>query len=244
MSGTRYLFTSDVHLSPHAGEKRMQTFRNFLAEKAEDADALYILGDLFDYWTGGAMLREDGLLPLFDSMKALSAAGTAIILLPGNRDFLVRSGEAGRMGAELAPGETLEVELGGLRIFLTHGDIFCTFDKAYQRMKRVLRNPVTLGMIRAIPDSLRNSMARRLRSHSSHVKRQKTEKETSLDLDSVQGVISKGFNAVICGHVHRFGDEELAGGGRLLTLSDWQEDSGSYAELTDEGLVLKSFGGP
>ncbi|MFH2001648.1 MAG: UDP-2,3-diacylglucosamine diphosphatase, partial [Planctomycetota bacterium] len=209
-----YIFVSDVHLSAHISSSHLKAFCSFLSEKAVQADALYLLGDLFDYWTGSGMLKEEGLHPVFASLRNVSESGTLIHLIPGNRDFLLGRAEAGQMGMITAAGEALDVELNGLRLFLTHGDMFCTFDAAYQRMKRVLRSPVTLALIRFIPGSLRGTLARTLRRHSAKVKKQKTVKETSLNLLSIQDVIKKGFSAVICGHVHHADDRMLPEGGR------------------------------
>jgi len=235
------LFASDVHLSPSDPPSRVQVFCRFLAERAAKAEALYVLGDLFDYWTGSSMLKERGLQPLFEAMRTLTHGGTSIHLLPGNRDFLVGRYEAERMGARVTREETLEVELDGIRLFLTHGDIFCTFDTAYQQMKRVLRNPITMSLIRLVPSPGRNALARFLRRHSTKAKRRKSTRETSLDIECVQNAITKGFNAVICGHVHHAQDQELPQGGRLITLSAWHESGGTYAELKGRQLSLKRF---
>jgi UDP-2,3-diacylglucosamine hydrolase len=134
-----------------------------------------------------------------------------------------------------------ELQVGGERILLTHGDIFCTFDRNYQRMKKVLRNPITILLARCIPDRLARTLAGRLRRHSSRVVLHKSKREVSLDRSSIQPFISKGFTSIICGHIHRSGDESLPQGGRLITLSDWNESGGAYAEYLNGELNLKAF---
>jgi UDP-2,3-diacylglucosamine hydrolase len=234
------LFTSDIHLSPTGDEWVVPVFARFLDRCAKEATSLYILGDLFDYWAGRRQLDDARIAPVIRAMRNLAEAGVAITLLPGNRDFLMSRSQARRLGAVME-GEVVEVEAQGLKLFLTHGDLFCTFDVRYQRMKKVLRNPAFLFLARLIPSSFALAAARRLRKHSSRVKRLKSTHETSLDKRYIQSIAQKGFDAILCGHVHAAAVEDLEGGGRLITLADWNSEGGSYARLRNGDLSLHFF---
>lgn len=234
------LFASDIHLSPTGDEWVVPVFARFLERCAKEAKSLYILGDLFDYWAGRRQLDDARIAPVIRAMRNLAEAGVAITLLPGNRDFLMSRSQARRLGAVME-GEVVELEAQGLKLFLTHGDLFCTFDVRYQRMKKVLRNPAFLFLARLIPSSLALAAARRLRKHSSRVKRLKSAHETSLDKSYIQRIAQKGFDAIICGHVHAAAVDDLEGGGRLITLADWNSEGGSYARLRNGDLSLQFF---
>jgi UDP-2,3-diacylglucosamine hydrolase len=239
MDNPRYLFASDIHLSPSDKNGVADAFRAFL-ETAGGARGLFLLGDLFDYWVGRSMLEAPSLMPVFEALRGLARDGTEITLLPGNRDFLLGDKEAGRLGARMGE-EMEELQVGDERILLTHGDIFCTQDRNYQRMKRVLRNRLVVLLARSIPEWLVRSLAGRLRRHSSRVVGQKSARELSLDRSALVPYFLKGFTSIICGHIHSQVDEYVPEGGRLLTLSDWTESEGSYAEFADGALTLKTF---
>jgi len=234
------LFASDFHLSADRRPELIDLFRAFLDACASRAGHLYLLGDLFDFWVGSLTATQEALQPAFDSMRRLARAGTGITLMPGNRDFLLRERDARRMGARLAR-DPLGLTAGSRRILLTHGDIFCTHDRRYQRMKRILRNPLTRLLAGGLPDQVLLKMALRLRSHSAQVKRRKTEKELSLDEESAQSFIEKGFTDIVCGHFHQPQIRKLASDATLVTLSDWSRQGGHYAELHQGGLKLKLF---
>lgn len=234
------IFASDIHLSPADKAGVIPFFLSFLKDRLEGASSLYLLGDIFDYWVGPGMLSEPGLEPVFSAIRDLTGAGVGVTLLHGNRDFLFGRREAKSLGVS-NPGESVETALEGKRIFLTHGDLFCTRDLAYQRMKRILRNPLLKKLVRAMPRPMSNRLAHKLKSSTERSLKRKSPYETSIDLKSVQEVMDQGFDAVICGHFHETADEILEGGGRLITLSDWTSSQGSYAEFREGDLSLKLF---
>jgi len=234
------IFASDFHLSPRGKPEVLSVFISFVEERVYGAKSFFILGDLFDYWTGKGMLSENGLLPVFDCLMKLSSSGTKVTILHGNRDFLMRNAEAQRFGASVA-GESLDISVGGDRRFLTHGDMFCTMDRSYQRMKRVLRSPMVRTAARFFPQKIALWTAGRFRRISERAVQKKTSYTTSLDLKSIQSVISKGINIVICGHTHDCEDTVLANGGRLISLSDWGNNGGTYADFRNGSIGLKLF---
>jgi UDP-2,3-diacylglucosamine hydrolase len=134
---SRTLFISDLHLSSDQPQVSAQLFR-FLAGTARGADALYILGDLFEVWLGDdALDAPDGeRLPreVADALHALQQAGTAVLLMHGNRDFLLGAGFAQACGARLIDDPT-RLTLCGQAVALMHGDTLCTDDVAYQKFR-------------------------------------------------------------------------------------------------------------
>ncbi|MEA3303633.1 MAG: UDP-2,3-diacylglucosamine diphosphatase [Pseudomonadota bacterium] len=132
------LFISDLHLSPEQPQV-VDSFIDFILDRAPDAEALYILGDLFDAWIG-----DDNDQPPYpvirDALAALSRQGTALYLQHGNRDFLLGETFCHQCGAELI-GEEHVIDLYGQRTLLMHGDTLCTDDAAYQQARLQLRNP-------------------------------------------------------------------------------------------------------
>ena len=142
------ILLSDLHLPPAPSPLR-EAFLRFLAGPARQADSVYILGDLFEYWIGDA----EGLAhyaPEARALKALTAAGVPVYYQHGNRDFMVGADFFEATGVTLLP-DPATVELGGVSTLLSHGDLFCTGDLAYQRWRRFSRNPLSQWVYRRLP---------------------------------------------------------------------------------------------
>src|SRR5258706_5866376 len=132
------LFVSDLHLDA-AFPAAVAQFASFLKEEARAAQALYILGDLFETWVGDDDddAQRAGVCP---ALRALSDAGVACHVCHGNRDFLLGTGFEQRTGTRLLADPTI-IDLYGERVLLTHGDPLCTADPSYQRLRSVVRSP-------------------------------------------------------------------------------------------------------
>jgi len=236
----RAVFASDFHLSGD-DPGGVAAFSAFIAERVRGAGTFFILGDLFDLWVGPSQLEDPVLRPAFETLKEVSEEGVAIRLLYGNRDFFLGRKEAKAFGAFL-PEDSLEVTVQGKKLFLTHGDVFCTGDKPYQRMKKVLRNPAARFLASLLPFAAVRFLGRRLRSHSREVVSAKPGEMTAIRLEAVESLVRKrGCDAVVCGHVHRTEEVELAGGGRLIVLSEWSRGHGTYAEARDGKIERVEF---
>ena len=138
------LFISDLHLAP---ERRatVALFLGFLRQRAQGAEALYILGDLFDAWIGD----DDDTPPypqIRSALRELTASGTRCLIMHGNRDFLIGRAFARGTGCTLLKDPTL-VELTGTPTLLMHGDLLCTDDVPYQKFRRRIRNPVVTRLV-------------------------------------------------------------------------------------------------
>ena len=132
------LFISDLHLCAERSAIT-ELFVEFLRTRAPDADALYILGDLFEYWIGDEAMSRDDYSPVITGMRALLEAGTPIYVMHGNRDFLLGAEFEQESGAKLLPDPTL-IDLYGTPVLLMHGDSLCTDDVEYQAFRKMVRS--------------------------------------------------------------------------------------------------------
>ena len=232
----RTLFISDLHLddSRPAG---VEAFERFLSQTAASADALYILGDLFEYWVG-----DDGLgMPL--PARAAEALSRAAIRVPtyfmhGNRDFLVAERFSSATGVKLLVDPSV-VDLYGGRTILMHGDTLCTGDVAYQKFRAQVRDPAWQAATLAKPIAARVAMAQQLRQTSEGAKGDKTETIMDVTADAVEAAFREhGCDTMIHGHTHRPGrHEHLVDGRRCVrwVLPDWY-GRGGYLEASPEGI--------
>jgi UDP-2,3-diacylglucosamine hydrolase len=234
----RTLFVSDVHLA----EERPGTtarFARFLAEDVPGADALYILGDLFEYWVG-----DDGLaLPFPARIAALLRPAARVVptlFMHGNRDFLVASRFCADTGIRLIADPTV-IDLYGERALLMHGDTLCTGDHAYLAFRAQVRNPAWQAAALARPIEQRLAIARDLREGSEGAKGGKGESLMDVAPEAVEAALaSAGCRLLIHGHTHRPARHEHAAGGRTCVrwvLPDWYGDGG-YLEATPAGIRL------
>ena len=232
----RTLFISDLHLDPSRPAIVAQ-FEGFLASVAPGADALYILGDLFEYWVG-----DDGLALPFPRRIAqrLRAASdrVALYFMHGNRDFLAAERFASETGARLIPDPTV-VDLYGTRALLMHGDTLCTGDTRYQAFRSQVRDPAWQKATLALPIEERLVLANRMRVESEGTKQATRMDIMDVEPEAVARAFSdSGCDLLIHGHTHRPARHVHVVGGRervRWVLPDWYE-RGGYLEATPEGL--------
>lgn len=216
------LLISDLHLEEQRPDIT-RAFVHFLATRARQAEALYILGDFFEVWIG-----DDGMTPFQHEiarvLRELSDSGTRIFLMHGNRDFLIGSAFCREAGCTLLQDPSL-VEIAGERVLLMHGDSLCTLDVGYMKLRRWLRNPLVLLVLRNLPLSARQKLARKLRSESRAQTRMKASEIVDVTPSEVSRVMSEqGVRTLIHGHTHRPAVHELEVDGRparRIVLGDW-----------------------
>lgn len=237
----RYLFISDLHLQPERPDIT-RAFLHCLETRARLADELYILGDFFEVWLG-----DDEQSPLatevITALAALSASGTRIFLMHGNRDFLLGKRFCSDAGCTLLR-EPQIVQLNGERVLLMHGDSLCTDDLAYMQMRRLLRNPLSLFILRNLTLPQRRRLGRKLRNESREQTRQKPSDITDVNLGQVAETMRKqGVRVLIHGHTHRPAMHQLTIAGekaQRIVLGDW-DTAGWYLEVDESGYRLESF---
>ncbi len=195
------LFVSDLHLA----DERPQITAQFLAftrEVAVEAEALYILGDLFEYWIGDD--DSDALgLQTASALAALAARGTRVLLMQGNRDLLISDVFAARCGAALI-ADPLLIDQYGTATLLAHGDTLCTDDAEYQRFRTYARDPQNQARFLAQPLAARREQMLGLRAQSEASKQQKTETIMDVAPAAVEALLRQyKYPRLIHGHTHR-----------------------------------------
>lgn len=235
------LFISDLHLDDSRPEVTA-LFGRFVDGEARGADALYILGDLFEAWVGDDDPGEPGA-SVCAALRALVGSGVPVYLMRGNRDFLYGQGIAERSGARLLPDPCV-VSLAGHPALLMHGDLLCSDDTAYQAFRRQVRDPAWQANFLAQPLAARQAFAAQARAASRQHQSGVSEAITDVNAGMVEATMAAyGVDRLIHGHTHRPAIHTLAMNGRSATrivLGDWYEQ-GSVLRVNEDGLALSSL---
>lgn len=234
------LFIADLHLCEQV-PANTRAFLTFLETTAPRADALYILGDLFEYWAG-----DDDETPLStavaDALARVVERGTTAYFVAGNRDFLLGPAFAARAHLTLLPDPS-PISLNGRRFLVSHGDALCTDDAAYQQFRRQVRDPGWRQDFLAQPLAQRRQLIEQLRRHSESAKREKPLEIMDVNHAAVADLLREhGYPWLIHGHTHRPARHELRIDGRHCerwVLSDWHGRP-TYLEWNEGRLA---FGG-
>lgn len=247
MSDVPRVFVSDVHLR-YDDAPYLARFARFLAAAPRWGRELYVHGDLFDFYVGPKQGARKFYAPLFDGIRDLGRAGVAVTVLHGNRDYLLgRDFEAA--GAKVVP-DRVELDLGGIRTHLSHGDEFCVRDVSYQRAKKVLRARPTVALTKALPVWAAVGAARLYRKISARKARKlagRNRNRLASVLEGVQALIdAEPFDAVIAGHIHHYAETPLvgkAGPVRLFTTGAWDEwgEGPNFVQFDGRELRLRRF---
>jgi UDP-2,3-diacylglucosamine hydrolase len=223
------LFISDLHLDPSRPDIT-RLFGEFIDSEASRAEALYILGDLFEAWVGDDDPSETGIF-VANKLHALSGSGVRVFFQHGNRDFLVGRDFARRAGLRLLPEHAVAM-LGDEPVLLMHGDSMCTGDTAYQAFRAQTRQAAWREQFLAQPLAARLAFAAKAREASQQrqgeMKRDdRTQFETITDVapEAVTATLSKyAIRTLIHGHTHRPAIHTLDVDGRecrRVVLGDW-----------------------
>ncbi|MGH8028712.1 MAG: UDP-2,3-diacylglucosamine diphosphatase, partial [Arenimonas sp.] len=212
------LFVSDLHLDP-VRPAITALFLRFLREEAVHADALYILGDLFEAWVGDDVEGEPAE-SVRAALRALVDAGVPVHFQRGNRDFLAGLRFAADTGARLLPDPAV-VNLYGEPTLLMHGDLLCTGDTAYQAFRAQVRAPQWQAQFLAQPLAAREAFAAKARAASREHQKDvgsggAMDAITDVEPDAVAQTLARyGVRRLIHGHKHRPAILALDAGGRL-----------------------------
>ena len=233
------IFISDLHLCPSRPSIN-RVFFDFLRGPAVEADALYVLGDLFEYWAG-----DDDDTPFNASvvaaLKEFSSRGIPLYLMHGNRDFLIGGGFAAAAGAKLLPDPAV-VDLYGTPTVLLHGDTLCTDDVKYLAFRAKVRDPAYQRQFLAQPLAVRKQIIAGLRAENTEEKQQKSEAIMDVAPATVEAVFrAHGYPRMIHGHTHRPALHRHNVDDRnceRLVLADWY-NAGSY--LTCDAAGCRSI---
>lgn len=236
------LFISDLHLEAGRPDIGAQ-FEAFLAGEARGAEALYILGDLFEVWVG-----DDDPAPhagrIQDLLADYSGSGPRCYFMHGNRDFLVGEAFARRTGFELLADPVVH-DLYGTPVLLSHGDRYCTDDVEYQAARKMMRNPAWQQQVLAQPIAARRKLAGEARAESAAANAAKSMQIMDVNQRAIEAALEEhGVTTMLHGHTHRpaVHDFELPGGraARRIVLGDWYEQ-GSMVEWDADGPRLETL---
>lgn len=235
------LFVSDLHLD-EARPQIIELFERFCAMEARDADALYVLGDLFEAYVG-----DDDDAPLntrvADALRGVSNAGVPVYFIAGNRDFLLGEGYARRAGMRIIPDGTL-VDLYATPTLLLHGDVLCTDDTAYQAFRQQVRDPAWQQAFLARPLAERRVFAAEARDASRAHTSSTDMAIMDVNPQAVEAALrNAGVARMIHGHTHRPAIHDLALDGnpaQRIVLGDWYQQ-GSNLRVDTDVLALKNM---
>ncbi|MGE4366099.1 UDP-2,3-diacylglucosamine diphosphatase [Thermomonas sp.] len=237
------LFVSDLHLDPERPEITA-LFGRFLDDEARHADALYILGDLFEAWVGDDDPSDAGAF-VADRLRALVVSGVPAYFIRGNRDFLLGEAYAARCGMTLLEDPTV-VDLYGTPTLLLHGDLLCTDDTAYQQFRAQTRNPQWQAQFLAQPLAARLAFAAQARAASQArygelLAQGMAETIGDVAPATVQAFFERyGVRRMIHGHTHRPAIHHAGHGRTRIVLGDWYTQ-GSVLRVSPDGCILAAL---
>ncbi|MBE9561900.1 MAG: UDP-2,3-diacylglucosamine diphosphatase [Proteobacteria bacterium] len=222
------LFIADLHLSP---EQPNNIALNFLANRAKQADALYILGDLFEVWLGD---DEPTYKEILTSLHDLTIP---VFIMHGNRDFLLGEKFSAMTGCQLIPDHHV-IDLYGKPTLLMHGDTLCTLDTHYQTFRQQVRDPNWQKIFLSQPLAVRREIAKEARSSS----QAKTKRTSAEIMDVTPAAVNETFskynvNQLIHGHTHR-PNVHKEGNKTRWVVGDWSADSAIILACNSEKCQL------
>ena len=241
-------FISDLHLDAERPAVT-ELFGAFMQKEATRADALYILGDLFEAWVGDDDPSETGAY-VAARIREVADAEVPVFFIRGNRDFLLGDAFARRAGMRILPDPAV-VMLYGKPVLLMHGDLLCTGDTAYQAFRAQTRNPAWQAQFLAQPLAARLAFAAQARAasaaHQGGMKQQdKTQFETLTDVATatVDATFAQfGIHTIIHGHTHRPAMHDLTVDNHAcqrIVLGDWYEQ-GSVLRVEPDVMALEAL---
>lgn len=236
------LFISDLHLTIERPDVTRK-FIALIAGRATHAQALYILGDLFDTWIG-----DDDFSPPIKSikkhLKALTSQGIPVFYIHGNRDFLIGKRFSEETGITLLD-EYSVIDLYGTPTLLTHGDLLCTDDLPYQAFRQESHTPEWQENVLSKPLLFRLLYARWYRLRSYFHKRKKSQDIMDVNQQTIQQVMEKyQATRLIHGHTHRPAVHDLQVNGQSaqrFVLAEWKKDSASLLAWSESGYKMEAI---
>ena len=226
-------FIADLHLSenrPHL----LALFRQFMQEQAPEAEKLYILGDLFDFWIGDDE-QSDLIREVQQLIRHLTEQGVPCYFQHGNRDFLIGKKFAKACGLTLLPTYQV-IDLYGTPTLLCHGDTLCVDDVKYQHYRKKVHQKWRQWLFLHLPLKVRLKIAEKIRAKSRQDKQVKSTEIMDVNAAFVQKILAQfHVTQMIHGHTHRQKHHEIPPHFHRIVLGDWGETS-SLLEVTPHSI--------
>ena len=220
---------ADLHLTQVENDK-VELFNQFCTEYASKVDQLFILGDLFNTWIGDD-ISLNAYQTIVNVLNKLTKT-TEVFVMVGNRDFLLSNTFENETGCKLIKEPHL-LNHNEQNYLLIHGDSLCTDDVDYQKLKKVLRNPVIQFIFLHLPKNLRLKLTGQLRKKSIEAQSYKSEKIMDVNQSAVDELMTKYPNTdLIHGHTHRQNTHRMEGYTRYV-LGDWKNNQGNAIKLSE-----------
>ena len=224
-------FASDVHLASDTPAITAR-FLSFLERARREASAVYLLGDIFEAWVGDEDLKRRAYQPVFTALCELTQAGVTVCFMAGNRDFLLSDQVLAKLGMHRLT-DPYVLSLPNWQFVLSHGDLYCTGDVAYQRYRATVHNPETQAKFLRLPYWVRRLFAHWLRWRSEGRRTNNwTQMITDVDLATVEDEARRyGYATLIHGHTHRPATHDLIVDGihvERWVLADWSSERGEF----------------
>ncbi|MCA0937030.1 UDP-2,3-diacylglucosamine diphosphatase [Vibrio alginolyticus] len=234
------LFISDLHLTPKRPDIT-QCFMTFMRTEAKTADALYVLGDLFEFWVG-----DDDKTPFANQIRSefknLTDSGVAVFFIQGNRDFLLGERFCKQTGITLLE-DVCTIDLYGTRAVILHGDTLCTDDVDYQKFRKTVHQPWLQWVFNHIPWFIKKKIVAKVQTDIRDDKKSKPMDIMDVNQNEVEQVMSQySVDLIIHGHTHRPNTHVFDVDGKSKTrivLGDWYTQ-GSILHVDYNGLELKT----
>jgi len=230
------LFISDLHLCAGRPQSN-RSFFGLLEREARGAQALYILGDLFEYWVGDDDLADPFNATVVAALSQLAGSGVPTYLMHGNRDFVIGEAFARASRVTLLPDPAV-LSLYGQKTLLMHGDTLCTLDSDYQAFRREARSESWISKLMRQPLAQRKAAIEALRRKSEQEKRVKPAEIMDVAPAEVEATLRRhGYPRLIHGHTHRPARHLHMVDGHICerwVLADWYQGA-SYLACDESG---------
>ncbi|KAF0152799.1 MAG: UDP-2 3-diacylglucosamine hydrolase [Ignavibacteria bacterium] len=233
-----YFFISDVHLglqSEQLEKAKEKKFVEFLKYAKSNADELFIVGDLFDYWFEYKRVMQKGFIRTLGALASLRDSGKEIHYIIGNHDFLHKDFFTKEIGAKVYE-EELSIELNGKKFFIAHGDGLMVGDNGYKMLKKVLRNKFIQRVYSLIHPDLGIKIASRTSKASRDYTSTKDYGKFSGLLETAKQLIDKEYDYIIFGHSHERIIETIDNG-TYVNLGAWLQKP-CYGKFTNNFEII------
>lgn len=234
-------FISDLHLTEDRPDC-IRAFFRYLQALPTETEALFILGDFFEYWVGDDVSSELSESIAAALRKTKTEKNIDLYLVAGNRDFAIGKDYCDQCAMTLIKDNTC-FSIAQQTVLVCHGDLFCTSDVSYQRLRKIIRNPLVLFLLKSLPKKQRLKLAEKLRAKS---KQQFSMRQSIIDVDEpavIETFKQSQADVIVHGHTH-IADvhyHEINGLQKTrMVLGDWH-DTGWNGVMSAEGIELQRF---